>query len=197
MEVGSLLHLRDGSSITTSVACPGTGACLGDGGNITIDPVFTVLDGGSRIVAQAREGSGGNIRITTDFLFQSPDSLIDVSSEFGVSGTVEIDSPDTDITGGITTLPESFFDAAALLRERCGVRAVSGQSSFIIGGGGIPAEPDSTFQLLTWRRQAALRCSVRQEPKAGLGMPIISRQWPLALLENSNWVEDIDANKCV
>jgi hypothetical protein len=44
-----------------------------------------------------------------------PDSLIDASSEFGVSGTVEIDSPDTDITGGITTLPESFFDVAAQL----------------------------------------------------------------------------------
>jgi large exoprotein involved in heme utilization and adhesion len=110
LSVGNLLHLRDQSSITTSVA-GGTG----DGGNITIDPVFTVLDGASEIVARAREGSGGNIRITTDFLFQSPDSLIDASSEFGVSGTVEIDSPDTDITGGITTLPESFFDAAALL----------------------------------------------------------------------------------
>lgn len=137
LTVGSLLHLPDQSSITTSVA-GGTG----NGGNITIDPVFTVLDGASEIVARAREGSGGNIRITTDFLFQSPDSRIDASSEFGVSGTVEIDSPDTDITGGITTLPESFFDVAALLRERCGVRAVSGQSSLIISGGSIPPEPD-------------------------------------------------------
>jgi filamentous haemagglutinin family N-terminal domain len=156
LNVGNLLHLRDGSSITTSVA-GGTG----DGGNITIDPVFTVLDGASEVVARAREGSGGNIRITTDFLFRSPDSRIDASSEFGVSGTVEIDSPDTDITGGITTLPESFFDAAALLRERCGVRAAVGRSSFVVRGQGLPAAPDTY-----------LSASYFEVPESGQAQPV-------------------------
>jgi hypothetical protein len=169
LSVGNLLHLRDQSSITTSVA-GGTG----DGGNITIDPVFTVLDGASEIVARAREGSGGNIRITTDFLFQSPDSLIDASSEFGVSGTVEIDSPDTDITGGITTLPESFFDATALLRERCGVRVVRGQSSLIISGGSIPPEPDMCiFRRLIPMCPKAIRRNLSRKTKTEPGLTLI------------------------
>jgi large exoprotein involved in heme utilization and adhesion len=45
LEVGKLVHLRDQSSLTTSVA-GGTG----DGGNITIDPVFVVLEEASEMV---------------------------------------------------------------------------------------------------------------------------------------------------
>jgi filamentous hemagglutinin family protein len=136
LNVGNLLHLRDGSSITTSVA-----GGKGSGGNITIDPTFVVLDGGSKIVAQAKEGSGGNINITTNFLFQSPDSAIDASSEFGQSGTVTINSPDTNILGGITMLPETFLDAAALMKQHCAARA-GGRSSIVARGSAAQMDPD-------------------------------------------------------
>jgi len=119
LEVGFLLHLREQSSITTSVA-PGTdGKGIGNGGDINIDPVFTVLDGGSQIIANALEGSAGNIRIRTDFLFRSPDSKIEASNGFGVEGNVEIDSPDTDVISSALELPESFLDAATLLTQGC------------------------------------------------------------------------------
>jgi Large exoproteins involved in heme utilization or adhesion len=141
LHVSNLLHLRDGSSITTSVSNG-----LGDGGNIRIDPRFTVLDRGSEIVAQAREGRGGNIQIVSDFFFASPDSRVSASSEKGIQGTVEIDSPDIDITGGITVLPASFLEAAALLSERCAVRSARSQSSLIVGGrGGLPIEPGTSY----------------------------------------------------
>jgi filamentous hemagglutinin family protein len=139
LNVGDLLHLRDNSAITTSVA-----GGEGNGGNITIDPTFVVLDDNSRIIAQAKEGSGGNINITVDLLFQSPDSLIDASSEFGQSGTITVNSPDTNILGGITMLPEAFFDAAALMKQRCAARA-GGRSSLVLRGGSGQIEPDAIY----------------------------------------------------
>ncbi len=113
LNVGTLLHLRDNSAITSSVADG-----QGDGGNITIDPTFVVLDG-SRIVANARQGRGGNIRIVADFFFASPDSLVSASSDLGIDGVVEIDSPDTDLNAGLVELPADFFDVATLLTQGC------------------------------------------------------------------------------
>jgi filamentous haemagglutinin family N-terminal domain len=140
LKVGKLLHLRESSRITTSVA-----GGQGDGGNITLDPPFVVLDGASKIIAQAKQGRGGNIHITTDFLFRSPESVIDASSEFGVSGTVEIDSPDTDITGGLAELPTNFLDAAAILTKPCAERLGMEVSRLVVR----PYEvlPDSPYAL--------------------------------------------------
>lgn len=139
LKVGRLVHLRKNSSITTSVA-----GGKGDGGNITIDPTFVVLDGASQIVAQAREGSGGNIRIVTDSFFQSPDSRISASSELGIDGTVEIKSPDVDVAGDLAALPATFLDVSALLKQRCaGGRSANNVNSFVVlGRSGISAAPD-------------------------------------------------------
>lgn len=140
LNAGFLLHLRDNGRVSTS-ARGGTG----DGGNISIDPVFTILDQRSRITAEAFRGRGGNIRISTDFLFAPPDS-ISASSDFGVSGNVEIDSPDTDVISGALALPESFLDAASLLSDRCSARTAKGASSFIVSGrGGVPPGPETVL----------------------------------------------------
>jgi large exoprotein involved in heme utilization and adhesion len=146
LNVGNLLHLRDGSSITTSVA-DGEGR----GGNINIDPIFVVLDNNSSIIARAKEGDGGNINITADFLFKSPDSEISAASELGQSGTVTINSPDTNITGSITVLPETFLDAAALMRQHCAARTPGGRSSLVMsGGGGVQVEPGLSYLPATY-----------------------------------------------
>jgi len=137
LNVGTLLHLRDGSSITSSAAVKNNEG-TGSGGNINIDPIFVVLDGGSRIVAQAKRGSGGNINIVADFLFLSPDSLIDASSEFGQSGTVTINSPDTNISAKIIPLPEHFLNASALLSERCAARTLGEMGSFRVRSRHVP-----------------------------------------------------------
>lgn len=142
VNAGFLVHLRDKSAITTSVA-----GGKGNGGNIIIDPIFVVMDGASKVIANAMEGSGGNIdiRIVGDGAFlKSPDSVVDASSEFGVSGSVTIDAPDTDISGSISTLPVSFLDVSSLLSERCVTRTAGELSTFIIvGHGGMPLSPDT------------------------------------------------------
>jgi hypothetical protein len=122
--------------------------------------VFTVLDGGSKIVAQAHEGRGGTILIDSDFFFQSPDSLVDASSgNPALSGTVEIDSPDTDITGGVTALPESFFDAATILATPCAERSGAEVSRLIVRK--YEVLPDSPYALRVQLPQAILGATDR------------------------------------
>ncbi|MDB5867576.1 MAG: filamentous hemagglutinin family outer membrane protein [Betaproteobacteria bacterium] len=132
-----LLRLTD-SRITTSV-----GNGLGNGGNITIDPTFVVLDG-SQIIANAFGGNGGNIDITTDALLRSGDSVIQASSQLGVQGTIRISAPDSDLAGGLTPLAGGLFDPSLLLRESCSARAGRGGNSFVgVGHGGLPERPGS------------------------------------------------------
>jgi large exoprotein involved in heme utilization and adhesion len=142
LEVGSLLHLSD-SSITTSVA-GGTG----NGGNITLNSVFVVLDEGSSIIANALEGQAGNIFIRIlggGALFQSPDSLIRASNEFGVEGSVVIDAPDTDIIAGFAGLPANFLDAASVLTQLCAERSGANVSSLVFRK--YEVLPDSPYAL--------------------------------------------------
>jgi large exoprotein involved in heme utilization and adhesion len=144
LEVGNLLRLSNDSSITTSAA-GGTG----NGGNITIGnliaPTFVVLDG-SQIVAEARAGHGGNIRITSDFFFKSPDSLVSAASgNPELSGTVVIDAPDTDILAGFAGLPANFLDAATVLTELCAGRSGANVSSLVFQK--YEVLPDSPYAL--------------------------------------------------
>ncbi|MGH8502909.1 MAG: hypothetical protein ACREVE_10670, partial [Gammaproteobacteria bacterium] len=135
LRAGELVDLVD-SRITTSVR-----AGEGRGGDITIDPRFVVLDD-SQIRASADRGRGGDITIVAGQFFQTPDSIVDASSEENIDGTVVIDSPDTDLTGSITRLPASFLNAAALLSERCAARDADEASSFVIVGRGVPRGPE-------------------------------------------------------
>jgi large exoprotein involved in heme utilization and adhesion len=141
IDASKLVHLIAGD-ITASVQQGG------DGGKITIDPVFVILQDGSSIVANAgvSEGNGGTIRITTENYFAFPGSTVraDAPSKLGVDGTVEINAADVDLAGSLGELPANFLDAASRMRERCGARQ-SGErtGSFAVkGAGGIPAEPD-------------------------------------------------------
>ncbi len=143
LHADDLLLLRNNSSVTTSVANG-----RGDGGNITIDPVFTVLDGDSRIIAQAREGRGGNIRIVSDF-FIGPLENVSASSERGIEGVVDIDSPETDLNAGLVPLPASFFDAAQVLLRPCAERSGADVIRLVVR----PYEvlPDSPYALRVQR----------------------------------------------
>ncbi len=174
LHVGFLLHLREESSITTSVA-PGTDEKgTGSGGDINIDPVFTVLDGGSQIIANALEGSAGNIRIRTHFLFRSPDSEIKASNRFGVQGNIEIDSPETDLNAGLVPLPASFLDAAQVLLRPCAVRSGADVIRLVVR----PYEvlPDSPYALRVQRPEAPPGASGGWRGERGTATPA-----PLAL----------------
>lgn len=133
-ELTYLLH----SVVTAQADTTGTG--FGNGGNITIDPSFLVMNDSS-LISRSSFGNGGNININTDFFFQSA-SIIDASAPFGLPGTVSVTAPEVDLSGSLVALPENLLSAEAQLRPDCGVRLTGNISSFIVlGRGGLPIEP--------------------------------------------------------
>jgi large exoprotein involved in heme utilization and adhesion len=151
IRVGNLVHLRR-SEITTAV-----GSGQGAGGNIFIDPTFVILEDGSRIVANAFGGSGGNIRIIAAYFLNTLDTLVDASSQLGVPGTVSIAAPNNNLSTQIKVLPATFFDASQLVREACSSRYASGRggSSLVgVGRGGLAASPER-FAASTYFGDAA------------------------------------------
>ncbi|MCP5156083.1 MAG: filamentous hemagglutinin N-terminal domain-containing protein [Ectothiorhodospiraceae bacterium] len=136
LDVGDLVLLVD-SAITAEVF-----SGVGSGGNVDIDPRAVILQR-SEVVANAFGGPGGNIRIVAGVFFASADSVVSASSAQSIDGTVVIDSPDADVTAGLTVLPATFLDAVALLQARCAARRSVDQSSLVDAGpGGVPPSPD-------------------------------------------------------
>lgn len=132
---GDMIRLTN-SQINTSVA-----GGEGGGGNITIDPNFVILQN-SQILAQAFAGQGGNITITTGTFLPDANSLVDASSQFGLSGTVTIQSPTSNLSAVWARLQQNYAEAAALLRARCAAQVSGHYSSFVVAGrDSLPLEP--------------------------------------------------------
>ncbi|MFP4413537.1 MAG: hypothetical protein ACLFVV_19050, partial [Coleofasciculus sp.] len=151
LKVEDLIEMRRNSLISAE-ALGGEG----DGGNITIDTEFIVAieDENSDIVADAFEGDGGNITITAQSIFglefrpqRTPKSDITASSEFGLDGTVEINTPDVDPSRDLNQLPTKPIDVRGLVGQVCQADAGLNQSSFVVTGrGGLPPKPSELLR---------------------------------------------------
>ena len=139
-----LVYLLDSSITATAGGVGGSGT----GGNITIDPQFIVLQN-SFISANAAIGQGGNIKLVSDFLFNSDLSNNNITATGTTNGTVNITAPQLDLGSELITLPTSLLSAESQLQERCTALLRGDFSSFIsIGRGGTepaPEELQSTF----------------------------------------------------
>ncbi|MBW4636177.1 MAG: S-layer family protein, partial [Iphinoe sp. HA4291-MV1] len=160
--VQDFLLLRRGSQIST------TAGAGGDGGNITINSPLIVAfpNENSDITANAFSGSGGKVTIrtqglfgitplsrqeleqrlnTTDFTLLDPRNLptSDITAisqnNPNLSGTVQINTPDTDPSNGLFELPETVIDPAQQIAQNPCLR---GDGEFVITGrGGFPTNP--------------------------------------------------------
>ncbi|WP_442936094.1 two-partner secretion domain-containing protein [Nostoc sp.] len=141
LQVGNLLLLRHNSAITA------TAGGNGDGGNININaPIIAGVEN-SDIIANAIKGRGGNIQITTQGIFGlklrdqlTPDSDITASSQFGVSGTVQVNTIGIDPNSGLVELPANVTDPSQQIASGC----ASNQGSRFVatGRGGVPQNPN-------------------------------------------------------
>jgi large exoprotein involved in heme utilization and adhesion len=136
LSAGQIVELVD-SQVTTTVQ-----GGAGDAGNITIDPRYVILNN-SQVIARAVEGNGGNINIGADVFLASPTSVVDASSQKGISGTIDIRGAVSNLSGLITPLPQGYLSTAILSEDRCAGRLREGQvSSFVVTGReGMPLQP--------------------------------------------------------
>ena len=125
------------SSISTSVQ----GGPDTSGGNITIDPTIMTLQN-SQILAQAVQGQGGNISIVAGTFLADPTSIVSASSQFGLSGAVNIQSPLSMLSGTLATLPQRPLQVQHLLQQRCAAQGNGQLSSLVVAGRDtLPYEP--------------------------------------------------------
>jgi len=147
------------STISASVL-DGTGG----GGSVDIDPQFVILQN-SQILAQAVQGPGGKItiNITNGGLFlPDANSVVSASSQFGVHGTVTIQSPNAPASGKIQPLGKTPLLPTSLLNQHCAALAGGEFSSFTVAGrDSLPIEPGSWLASPI----AALSASARREAR--------------------------------
>ncbi len=146
LNVQDLLFLRHNSLISASA---GTAQAGGNGGNITINAGFiiSVLAENNDITANAFIGNGGRINITTQGIFGlrfqshlTAFSDITASSQFGVSGTVTINTLNTDPNRGLTKLTATLSDSSNQIAQTCS--AQHQRNSFVVTGrGGLSPDP--------------------------------------------------------
>src|SRR6185437_6913454 len=93
---------------TISASVPGSG----DGGNVTIDPYFVILQNG-RILSQTDQGTGGNIKITARVFLPDAGTVISADATRGVNGTVTNEAPRSKLRGITELNSEDFSEGEA------------------------------------------------------------------------------------
>ncbi|HEY9728885.1 MAG TPA: filamentous hemagglutinin N-terminal domain-containing protein [Chroococcales cyanobacterium] len=131
-----------------------------NGGNVTINSTLIVATPptgpeGSDIIANAEQGNGGRVNVTTQGLFgiqfrpqRTPKNDITVSSTFGLSGTFALNTPGVDPSRGLAELPTNVVDASQQIDQRCTAsnKERKSNSFTITGRGGISSSPNDTLQ---------------------------------------------------
>jgi large exoprotein involved in heme utilization and adhesion len=168
-----------------------------NGGNITINAkdgfVVAVPSENSDIVANAFKGNGGNINITTQGIYGleyrpklTAFSDINASSQFGVNGTVEINTPGIDPNTGLINLPAEPVEPQ--VASGCTAGASQNQSRFVVTGrGGLPLNPREAFNSDTVRVDwVTLNPSSDNRRSQTVTKPTIPT--PAPIVEATGWV---------
>ncbi|MEH2245538.1 filamentous hemagglutinin N-terminal domain-containing protein [Nostoc sp.] len=218
LQVQDLLLMRRNSQISTDA---GLAQTFGDGGNITINIpsglIVAVNSENSDITANAYKGNGGRVDITTTGIFgiqsrksNTLQSDITASSQFGLNGTIQINSPDVDPSKGLVELPEKVVDASRKIVASCNGGTKLARSSFTITGrGGVASSPTEPLTadavLVPWitlepegsnPANGFQNRAVIQEPRHIKDNPqkVNSLNQPIQLVEAQGWVVDANGN---
>jgi filamentous hemagglutinin family protein len=157
------LLLQNNSFIATDSDSTGKN---GNGGNITINsPLIIATPGNNNINANAYNGTGGRVNITSQGLFgiqyrpTGSDFTNDItaSSTFGQSGNVQINTPGIDPGKDTGELPAAPNDASRQISETCSA-SQRDNKFYITGRGGLPpnaSEPQESEAL--WQDARAVK----------------------------------------
>ncbi|WP_260446938.1 filamentous hemagglutinin N-terminal domain-containing protein [Nostoc sp. 2RC] len=199
LQVSDLILMRNHSVINAQASNNG------DGGNINIHTNFLVAvsNENSDIIANAFEGSGGRINITAQGIFglqlsETLTSLSDInaSSELGINGVVEINTPDVNPSNGLVNLPTNIVDASRLIAQTCrtgGEATANEQSEFIVTGrGGLPPNPIEPLSSdVIWQDLQTHTLPNEKVTGSQKEVNLIS-ETPSAIAEAQGWVTNAD-----
>lgn len=143
------LILHRNSNITTNA----TGS-NNIGGNIKINTnnLVAISENNSDISANSTEFRGGNVTINTTGLFglqfrDAPTNMSDITASGAnsqLNGTVQINRPEVDPTGGLIELLVNIVDPSYLIAQSCPVK--QGNTFIITGRGGLPISPSGALR---------------------------------------------------
>lgn len=103
----------------------------GTGGNINVASDLVALDN-SQLVAQAGAGQGGVITVSANKYFNG-ESLVSASAgPAGISGSVDINAPDIDLSSSMARLKTEFVDIASLINSVCSTRKQDTSGRFVV-----------------------------------------------------------------
>ncbi|WP_442947888.1 two-partner secretion domain-containing protein [Nostoc sp.] len=182
LQVGNLLLIRDRSNISA------TAGGNGNGGNININaPIIAGLEN-SDIIANAVKGRGGNIQISTQGLFGlkfrpqlTSENDITASSQFGVSGTVQVNTIGVDPNSGLVELPANVTDPSQQIATGCS--DTQGSRFVATGRGGVPQNPNQ--QVTSDRTWSDIR-DLRAYRKTG-NVTAQTPTSPQVIVEATSW----------
>ncbi|GAX40420.1 hypothetical protein NIES4075_13850 [Tolypothrix sp. NIES-4075] len=190
-----LLLLRHNSQISTNADTSQLGADVA-GGNINIDSklIVALLEENSDITANAFRGRGGNINITTQGLFgiqrrerQTPQSDITASSQLGVNGTIQINTPDIDPNREILILPAQVLDVSRQIAQSCGGNRGTTNEFIVTGRGGLPLSPDDFLSSdVVWSDTRLI--ATGEKPSSKTTATISSRPDTVEIIPATGWV---------
>ena len=135
------LKIDQGSQITAAAENNG------DGGNVMINTTTLIAKKNSQVTANAFQGRGGNIDINAEalFLFDSPENIFSASSELGIDGTIQFDTPDINLQRELEQSELEIITADQAITNSCLSRS-NGQASFTISGNDeFPKNPHSNY----------------------------------------------------
>ncbi|MBD2169016.1 S-layer family protein [Calothrix membranacea FACHB-236] len=150
LQLQNLLLMRHGSFISAEAGGSG------NGGNITINAPIVVGLENSDIIANAVKGRGGNIEITTQSIFGlkyrnqlTQENDITASSQFGLSGIVQVNTVGVDPNSGLVELPANVTDSSRQIATGCSNN--NGSSFVATERGGVPENPNQEVRSdRTW-----------------------------------------------
>ncbi|MGH0031139.1 MAG: filamentous hemagglutinin N-terminal domain-containing protein [Myxococcota bacterium] len=116
------------------------------GGNVSILGGGVVLNRATIAADGFGNADGGNVLLSGDAVLQSTDTRVTFSSSLGRQGTFVVDSPYTEVTGDLASLPENFLDASALLEEACLAREERSGTFAVRQVGALPDSPDAPLR---------------------------------------------------
>lgn len=158
-----------------------------NGGSTILHANNLLLAENSSITANAVQGQGGNVLIRTQSFFQLSGSQIRASSEFGVNGAVDIQTPDLDLSRGFVALPVALTDPSRQIAQGCAAVTTRKSQFVVTGRGGLPTNPvESLRDESIWQDLQPIAPSEAAKSNS----EVIAPPPAPALVEAQGWIID-------